>query len=321
MKGQQISSRVERLLRCPSCGSKLTIQTDHCQCNEPSCKSAYPIISGVPILINERESIFSVDDIVHGRDTFFRSLRGGRIREVLSYLVPTVSKNWKAKENYHKIAESALTSSPTPLVLIVGGSIAGEGVAALLSFPEIELVDTDICFGPRTKVINDAHHLPFDDGSFDVVIAQAVLEHVVDPYRCVEEIYRVLKPHGMVYAETPFMQQVHGGRYDFTRFTHLGHRRLFKRFEELDSGVVCGPGMALSWSWQYFLLSFVTSRLARRLVRIFAAFTSFFLKYFDYFLIDKRGAFDAASGYYFMGKKSEHVISDVDLLDFFRGFR
>ena len=59
-----------------------------------------------------------------------------------------------------------------------------------------------------------------------------------------------------MYAETPFMQQVCVARFDFTRFTHLGHRRLFRWFDEVRSGPVCGPGMALAWSYQYFLLSF-----------------------------------------------------------------
>ena len=68
----------------------------------------------------------------------------------------------------------------------------------------------------------------------------------------------MLKGRGVVYAETPFMQQVHMGPYDFTRFTHSGHRRLFRRFEEVESGAVCGPGMALAWAYQYFLLSFAT---------------------------------------------------------------
>ena len=55
----------------------------------------------------------------------------------------------------------------------------------------------------------------------------------------------VYKDDGLVYADTPFMQQVHMGRYDFTRFTYLGHRRLFRKFEEIDSGAVSGPAMAL----------------------------------------------------------------------------
>jgi SAM-dependent methyltransferase len=181
------------------------------------------------------------------------------------------------------------------------------------------LVETDISPGPRTVLVCDAHHLPFQNESFDGVIVQAVLEHVFDPNRCVEEIHRVLKMNAVVYAETPFIQQVHEGRYDFTRFTHLGHRRLFRRFTELESGAACGPGMALAWSYQYFLLSFAESRIIRNAFLVFARLTSFYLKYFDYFLIKKRGALDAASSYYFLGEKSDHTLSDEKLLAHYRG--
>ena len=42
-------------------------------------------------------------------------------------------------------------------------------------------------------------------------------------------------------------------------------------------------------------------------------------EYFDYYLIDKPGTFDAASGYYFMGRKAEQVLSDQDLIKLYRG--
>jgi hypothetical protein len=135
----------------------------------------------------------------------------------------------------------------------------------------------------------------------------------------VDEIHRVLKQNGLVYAETPFMQQVHMGQYDFTRFTHLGHRRLFRRFDEVESGPVVGPGVALAWAYKYFLLSFATSRVARAILKNFAHLTSFYLKYFDHYLIDKPGAFDAASGYYFMGQKSDQTLSDRELTKLYKG--
>jgi ubiquinone/menaquinone biosynthesis C-methylase UbiE len=165
----------------------------------------------------------------------------------------------------------------------------------------------------------DAHHIPFQDETFDGVIIQAVLEHVLEPDKCVQEIHRVLKGKGIVYAETAFMQQVHGGRYDFMRFTHLGHQRLFRAFEEIDSGAVCGPGMALAWAYQSFLLSFVQSKRTRALVSSFAHLTSFFLKYFDSFLIEKSGTMDAASAYYFLGNKSDHILDDKELLKQYKG--
>ncbi|NNE07365.1 MAG: methyltransferase type 11, partial [Gemmatimonadetes bacterium] len=131
--------------------------------------------------------------------------------------------------------------------------------------------------------------------------------------------HRVLKHGGVVYAETPFIQQVHGGRYDFTRFTDLGHRRLFRKFEEIERGSACGPGMALAWTYQYFLMSFATTRVTRALLRDFASLTSFFLKYFDSHLVDKPGTQDAASGYYFMGSKEGRVMHDRELIQQYRG--
>ena len=68
---------------------------------------------------------------------------------------------------------------------------------------------------------------------------------MVDPARVVAEIQRVLKPGGLVYAETPFMQQVHEGAYDFTRFTELGHRWLWRRFAPVARGALGGPGLSL----------------------------------------------------------------------------
>ncbi len=47
-----------------------------------------------------------------------------------------------------------------------------------------------------------AEDLPYDDASFDLVVAQSVLEHVVDPQRVFEEVFRVLKPGGAFYFHT-----------------------------------------------------------------------------------------------------------------------
>ncbi|MBN4051610.1 class I SAM-dependent methyltransferase, partial [bacterium AH-315-M05] len=220
---------------------------------------------------------------------------------------------------YQKFIKLLLNQSTKPIVLVVGGGILGEGMEELASHPAIELVESDIFFGSRTKIILDAHNIPFKENSFDAVIVQAVLEHVVDPYQCVDEIHRVLKEVGLVYAETPFMQQVHLGAYDFTRFTSLGHRRLFRKFKEIDRGTMCGPGMALSWAYSYFLLSFSNSWFGWSILYRFGRITSFFLKYIDYYLINKPGAEDAASGVYFMGQKSNEVLSDKELIKQYRG--
>ena len=129
----------------------------------------------------------------------------------------------------------------------------------------------------------------------------------------------MLKDRGLVYAETPFMQQVHMGPYDFTRFTHSGHRRMFRNFAEIASGPVSGPGSALAWSYQYFLMSFSARKPWRGFARAFASLTSFYLKYLDYYLIDRPGAVDAASGFFFSGRKQESILADRELVNYYRG--
>lgn len=195
----------------------------------------------------------------------------------------------------------------------------GQGMSPIYSNSTFEVIGSDVSFGPHTKIICDAHDIPFEKDVFDCVIIQAVLEHVLDPHRCVREVTRVLKPQGIVYSETPFMQQVHMGRYDFTRFTHLGHRRLFKDYEEIQSGPTGGPGTVLAWSYLYFLKCFASSKLVLSLLTKFAHFTAFFLKYFDYCLNDRPGTYDSASGYFFMGKKSDKCLSDKELIRQYRG--
>lgn len=44
--------------------------------------------------------------------------------------------------------------------------------------------------------------IPYDDATFDLVVAANVLEHVEDPHACFSEVRRVLKPGGAFVAKT-----------------------------------------------------------------------------------------------------------------------
>ena len=69
-------------------------------------------------------------------------------------------------------------------------------------------------------------------------------------------------------------------------------------------------------------MSFVNKRgTLRKLLRGMARLTSFWLPWCDRFLISRLGAYDGASGFYFMGRKAPEPITDRDLLSKFRGVR
>lgn len=298
------------LLCCPACKSSLRERGSQLACT--SCKEVYPIVDGIPVLLNEANSLFPINDYVERKASYFPGL--GRLGRIFVPLLPELSANVRGAENYERVATLMRKASESPRVLVLGGGNVGQGMERLLASKEIQFYETDVTFGPRTKLICDAHDISFKDGTFDCVTAQAVLEHVADPYRCVQEIHRVLKPCGIVYVEIPFMQQVHLAPYDFHRFTFIGLRRLMRQFDEIDLGTVCGPGMALAWAYEYFLLSFVTDRLIQNFIRAFARCTAFWLKYFDYYLVRRRGAINGASALYFIGRKTGNALSEKEVI-------
>jgi SAM-dependent methyltransferase len=311
----KISPRAQALLRSLCCHAPLASGAAHVSCTV--CGAAYPVCDGIPVVLDEKSSVFRTEDFINRRATFFP--KASRAKQLLRRLVPQISANIKAGRNLLTFTETLLNATPDPIVLVIGAGFAGHGFEVVQEQPAIDLVETDVSYGPRTALICDAHDLPFESDSFDGVIIQAVLEHVIDPVRAVREIHRVLKSRGIVYAEIPFMQGVHARQYDFTRFTHLGVRRLFRDFEEVGSGAACGPGMALAWSYEYFLLSFVRWRPARLFVTVFVRFTAFWLKYLDYVLIDAPGTLDGAAAYYFLGRKSTEALPDREILRLYRG--
>jgi SAM-dependent methyltransferase len=55
---------------------------------------------------------------------------------------------------------------------------------------------------PVECVLGDVEALPFDDGSFDLVLANYLLYHVPDLERAIAQLRRVLRPGGMLLAAT-----------------------------------------------------------------------------------------------------------------------
>jgi SAM-dependent methyltransferase len=54
-----------------------------------------------------------------------------------------------------------------------------------------------------TSVQGDGTRLPFDDGSFDRIIASEVMEHVPDDIAALDELARVLRPGGAIAVTVP----------------------------------------------------------------------------------------------------------------------
>jgi len=95
------------------------------------------------------------------------------------------------------------------------------------SLPNV--INTEIFNYPTTDIICDGDNLPFKDNSFDVILSLAVLEHVKNPWIHADEMIRVLKPGGIVYADVPFLQPYHGYPHHYYNMTTAGLQNLFEK--------------------------------------------------------------------------------------------
>ncbi len=107
---------------------------------------------------------------------------------------------------YVRATCSFLARHPGARVLEVG---CGEGVllrGSGFAPVQLDISMTRLCKAQATGnplICADGMDLPFADASFDVVLLIAVLEHVSQPERIVDEMWRVLKPGGETAILTP----------------------------------------------------------------------------------------------------------------------
>ena len=307
-------SAVISLLACPACGSPLKGPVEALGCTSIDCQRVYPAVGSksTPILIDTDSSIVDVSALLK-TDAASQISRetGGWLGRLVTRL--TVHRNRTAERFAQRLAIDlfAETKGRRPVFLIVGGGAVGNGIESLYADPNLDIVAFDIYKSERCQFIADGHHIPLLNGTADGVLIQAVLEHVLHPQRLVDEIHRVLRPGGLVYADTPFMQQVHEGPYDFTRFTDSGHRYLFRRFEVRSSGANGGlhpvalvPTLFRSW--------YPPESGTDPLDWILLAAT------LDH-LLDPKVTVDGASGVFFYGHSSTTPISPQEIIGYYSG--
>ncbi|OGZ05813.1 MAG: hypothetical protein A2845_03345 [Candidatus Lloydbacteria bacterium RIFCSPHIGHO2_01_FULL_49_22] len=137
--------------------------------------------------------------------------------------------------------------TPRKLVIDIGGGLRLKNtqgdrydastawISTLAEKVDYKIMDPVDTFHP--DIVGDIHKMPFVNNSIDAIICASVLEHVTNPFTAAEEIYRTLKPGGLVYVYVPFLYYYHsepGYFGDYWRFTEEAIRELFKKFSSIE---------------------------------------------------------------------------------------
>jgi uncharacterized protein YbaR (Trm112 family)/SAM-dependent methyltransferase len=256
------------LLACPVCKAPVVRVEEQLTCRR--CSRVFPIVNGVPIMLTQPDAA----------------------------LVPQ-EDDLRVRQGYSAGKDRVVLQSLTPDRIVLD---FGSGRQAL---DDPCIVRMDLTLSPYVDVVGDVQALPFLPDSIDYALGDAVMEHVPRPWQAVDELWRVLKPGGYVYADWNFLVAYHGHPHHYYNATLRGLHEAFARFETIDVGVAPyhGPSYALLSIISTYLKHFkAESRLEREFAYHLSRVLWFPLDEFDERL-DSEHRFRVAASGYFVGVK------------------
>jgi SAM-dependent methyltransferase len=290
------SERIRAVAACPRCKSgSLVWEPSAVSC--PSCGSSYGIRNGTPMLMAENAS------------PNIREFDRGLLERLPRPLRPTAARarrfvrpllTHRSRRTRDVIPAFIRSRRQDETILNIGAGSTDYGPHVL---------NLDIAPGAAIHVVGVAEALPFCAESFDAVVFQAVLEHVLDAREALAEIRRVLRPGGSVLIEVPFMQGYHAAPADYRRYTEVGLRTelTLNGFVVEDGGIAVGPASAMAWVSAEFLALLLSGRSARgyRVARVVTTWLAWPLKWSDSWLEGHEMAHVIASGVWAQARRPD----------------
>ena len=246
----------------------------------------------------------------------------GKVAWAIASRTPHVPSYRRQELILRRFADRLSSCTVAPSILIVGSRTEGIGVRSLRAIPGATVCEFDIYLADSRMLVADLLDVPFESNTFDAVVAEGVLEHVLDPQRAADEIHRVLKGDGLVFSTTPFVLGVHMQVADYTRFSRLALIRLFRRFTPIECDVIEGAAVTLAYSLAYFWMALMSSfgwLRGAKIAKYAGNYLIFWLRYLDPLVRRSPVSIDAAASYYYVGRKSETTLPDREILTMFKG--
>lgn len=290
----ELTKRADATLSCPHCDSHYT-----CRGDQPDLRPEFAWHPDTAVEKTKPE--VELDDTERWQNAIKLFLR--RSPKLYRFLVYTIGTAYYGGTSSQRFVDSLGSDA---LVLSVG--------AGVLRLNGKRVVHLDYEPYAALEVVGDAHALPFADNTFDGVVCETLLEHVLEPERVIAEMERILKPGGQIYILMPFLFAFHAAPNDFSRLTHRGLAHRMKAFDIKSLRPFSGPASALNNILVDFF-ALVCSLGSRRLYRLFSiAFLPVFapIKYLDILLNHHPEACRIASIFLCIAEKKEVEKKEVE---------
>lgn len=185
-------------LQCPDCAQG-TLALDETCLSCTHCRAQFPIIEALPFL-------FPTAQLAEWQ------ARDQRVRR---------TKATEAGSSYHwqtyQIESFLPAENHGREVLLLG---CGDGEERpLLQQLGYQTLAFDVIRSRGTDFLADAHRLPLQDASVDMVLTMQVFEHLHAPWLAAAEIARVLRPGGWLIGSVAFLKPYH---HSYFHITHQG---------------------------------------------------------------------------------------------------
>jgi len=244
---------------------------------EFQCESKSPVINNIPIIIDESQSIFKLDDIVKNIPTTQSStFRDKSLKNTIRKdFLPSLSKDFTLNKRYLELAGEFKDKK----ILIIG---CGDKIELYNEiFKDSFVINSDVHVQFSPDIVFDSHQIPFSDETFDLVIAAQVLEHTFKPWVVAKELERVVNLKGKLLIEVPFNFPYHSPPYDFFRFTFTGLRSLFPNSRLVKYEVPEGNASTVATFNSDFMINLFSNRYLRMMMLFISRFLFGWLKYID----------------------------------------
>ncbi len=197
-------------LICPKSNEELIFKDDFYLA--PSSNVAYQVLDSIPILLPDSglDNIYNMNYIEHYR----------KDAQLFNYFEERVCKATEDDERRLREYITSLVGNYSEATILDVGS-GSAWVASYFCPRGFKVISFDIAFENVNKalqkhsninhygIVGDALQPPFEENTFDVIIASEVIEHIVEPELFIEKLFSLLKVGGKLIISTPYQEVLH----------------------------------------------------------------------------------------------------------------